>query len=79
MTADKAPCANHGFKNGLFSANLGTKMTSLFAMYTIIGTKTRNNPCRRHQWPLLYLFEGKTTEPKKRRAHIMHAKMDFSW
>jgi hypothetical protein len=78
-TADKAPHANHGFKNGLFSANLGTKMTSLFAMYTIIGTKTRNNPCHRHQWPLLYSFEGKTTEPKKRRAHIMHAKMDFSW
>jgi hypothetical protein len=48
MTADKAPCANHGFKNGLFSVNLGTKMTSLFAMYTIIGTKTRNNPCDRH-------------------------------
>jgi hypothetical protein len=77
-TADKAPRANHGFKNGLFSANLGTKMTSLFAMYTIIGTKTSINPCHRHQWPLLYLFEGKAPQPTKRRAPIVHSKMDFS-
>jgi hypothetical protein len=26
---------NRAFKNGLFSANLGAKMTSLFAMYTM--------------------------------------------
>jgi hypothetical protein len=54
-------------------------MTSLFAMYTIIGTKTRNNPCHRHQWPLLYSFEGKTTQPTKRGMPIVHSKMDFSW
>jgi hypothetical protein len=35
MTANKAPHANHGFKNGLFWAKLGAKMTSLFAMYTM--------------------------------------------
>jgi hypothetical protein len=29
------PRANCAFKNGLFSANLGVKMTSLFAMYTM--------------------------------------------
>jgi hypothetical protein len=77
-TADKGPRANHEIKNVFFLANLGTKTTSLFAMYTIIGTKTRNNPCRRHQWPSLYSFEGITTQPKKRRAPIMHAKMDIS-
>jgi hypothetical protein len=36
--------ANHGFKNGFFSAKLGTKSISLFAMYTIIGTNTVSNP-----------------------------------
>jgi hypothetical protein len=29
------PRANHAFKNGLFSVNLGAKTTSLFAMYTM--------------------------------------------
>jgi hypothetical protein len=77
-TADKAPRANHGFKNGLFLAKLGTKMISLFAIYTIIGTNTRSNPCRRHGWPSLYLFEGKTTQSTKCHAPIVHSKMDFS-
>jgi hypothetical protein len=67
------------FKNGLFSVNLGTKTITLFAVYTIIGTKTMSNPCHRHGWPLLYLFEGKTTQPTKRHTPIVHSKMDFSW
>jgi hypothetical protein len=54
------------------------KMTSLFAMYTIIGTNTRSNPFSGHGWPLLNLFEGKTTQPTKRCAPIVHSKMDFS-
>jgi hypothetical protein len=37
-TADKGPRANRAFKNGLFLANLGTKMITLFAVYIIIGT-----------------------------------------
>jgi hypothetical protein len=78
-TADKAPRANHGFKNGLFLAKLGTKMISLFAIYTIIGTNARSNPCRRHGWPSLYSFEGKMTQSTKRHAPIVHSKMDFSW
>jgi hypothetical protein len=78
-TADKAPRANHGFKNGLFLAKLGTKMISLFAIYTIIGTNARSNPCHRHGWPLLYSFEGKMTQSTKRHAPIVHSKMDFSW
>jgi hypothetical protein len=73
------PRANRAFKNGLFSANLGAKMISLFAMYTIIGTNTRSNHCCRHGWPLLYLFEGKMTQSTKRHAPIVHSKMDFSW
>jgi hypothetical protein len=77
-TADKVPRANHGFKNGLFLTKLGTKMISLFAIYTIIGTNTRSNPCCRHGWPSLYLFEGKTTQLTKRHAPIVHSKMDFS-
>jgi hypothetical protein len=32
---NKAPRANRAFKNGLFSAQFGAKMTSLFAIYTI--------------------------------------------
>jgi len=50
-------------------------MTSLFAIYTIIGTKTTSNPYGRYGWPSLYSFEGKTT---KRRAPIVHSKMGFS-
>jgi hypothetical protein len=57
------------FKNGLFSADLGTRMMSLFAMYTIIGTNTRSNHRHRYEWPLLYLFVGKTTQEKKRCAN----------
>jgi hypothetical protein len=60
-----------------FLVNLGTKTITLFAMYTIIGTKTMSNPCHRHGWPLLYSFEGKTTQPTKRHAPI--SEMDFSW
>ncbi len=74
-TANKALPA---FKNGLFSANLGTRTISLFAMYTIIGTNTRSNHCCRYGWPSLYLFVGKTTQPTKRAAPIVHSKMDFS-
>jgi hypothetical protein len=44
---------------------LGAKTTSLFAMYTIIGTKTTSNPCYRYGWPSLYLFEGKNDTAKK--------------
>jgi hypothetical protein len=77
-TADKVPRANCAFKNGLFSVNLGTKMITLFAIYTIIGTKTTSNPCRRHGWPLLYLFEGKMTQPTKCHVPIVHSQMDFS-
>jgi hypothetical protein len=54
------------------------KTITLFAIYTIIGTKKMSNPCRRHGWPLLYSFEGKMTQPTKRHAPIMHSKMDFS-
>jgi hypothetical protein len=54
-------------------------MITLFAMYTIIGTKTMSNPCHRHGWPLLYSFEGKMTQPTKCHAPIVHSKMDFSW
>jgi hypothetical protein len=57
-------------------AKIWTKNTSLFAEYTIIGTKTTSNPCHRYGWPLLYPFKGKTT---KRRAPIVHSKMGFSW
>jgi hypothetical protein len=54
-------------------------MISLFAIYTIIGTNTRGNPCRMHGWPSLYSFEGKTTQPTKGRVPIMmDSKMDFS-
>jgi hypothetical protein len=39
----------------------------------LIGTKTTSNPCHRHGWPLLYSFEGKTTQPTKRRVSIVHS------
>jgi hypothetical protein len=32
---NKAPRANRAFKNGLFLAQFGAKMTSLFAIYTM--------------------------------------------
>jgi hypothetical protein len=40
---------------------------------------TQCSPYQRHEWPLLFLFEGKMTQPTKRRTPIMHSKMDFSW
>jgi hypothetical protein len=53
-------------------------MITLFAMYTIIGTKTTSNPCHRQGWPLLYSFEGKMTQLTKCHTPIVHSKMDFS-
>jgi hypothetical protein len=52
-------------------------MIILFAMYTIIGTNTRSNHCRRHGWLSLYSFEEKMTQPTKCGAPIVHSKMDF--
>ena len=49
----KKGAADRACKNGLFSAKFGAKMTSLFAIYTIIGTKTTSNPCCRYGWPSL--------------------------
>jgi hypothetical protein len=76
---DTAKIALRAFKNGLFLANLGTRMISLFAMYTIIGTNTRSNHCHRYRWPSLYSFVGKTTQPTKSATPNVHSKMDFSW
>jgi hypothetical protein len=47
-------------------------------MYTIIGTNTRSNHCRRHGWPSLYSFEGKMIQSTKCHVPIVNSKMDFS-
>jgi hypothetical protein len=36
---DKALCANRAFKNGLFSAQFGAKLTSLFAIIHNVMTQ----------------------------------------